>query len=111
MIKDFKFLANNKKVFPFEITGRMIWVPLEFMGTELYDTQRSNLIKEWLSEFFYGIHPDGFNKEKYFPEFDRTCEIITSGLDYIGHQRVFTAIVRIYRRANQYMEVNLIYPI
>jgi hypothetical protein len=110
MIKPFKFLST-KKIFQFEITGRITWVPLSFMGTESFDTQKSNLIKEWLSEFFYGYHPNGFNKEKYFPEFDRTCEIIQSGLDTVGHQRVFTAIIRIYRMVNQYMEINLMYPI
>jgi hypothetical protein len=110
MIRDFKFLTN-KKTFDFEITGRMTWVPLSFMGTETFDTQKSNLIKEWLSDYWYGVHPDGFNKEKYFPEFDRTCEIIQSGLDTVGHQRVFTATIRIYRSLNQYMEVNLMYPL
>lgn len=110
MISEFKFLST-KKIFQFEITGRMTWVPIAFMGSESFDTQKSNLIKEWLSEFFYGIHPDGFSKEKYFHEFDRTCEIIQTGLDTVGHQRVFTATVRIYRRINEYMEVNLMYPL
>ena len=110
MIKPFKFLST-KKIFKFEITGRITWVPLSFMGTESFDTQKSDLIKEWLSEFFYGYHPNGFNKEKYFPEFDRTCEIIQSGLDTVGHQRVFTAIIRIYGMVDQYMEINLMYPI
>lgn len=111
MIKPFKFLQTNRKIFPYEMTGKISWTPLLLMNSETWNTPRSNLIKEWLSDFFYGYHPHGFNKEKYFPEFDRTCEIIQSGLDTYRHQRVFTSTVRIYRRIDEYMELELKYPI
>ena len=110
MIKPFKFLTN-KRIFHYEITGEITWTPILLMNSETWNTSKSNLVKEWLSDYFYGYHPHGFNKEKYFPEFDRTCEIIQSGLDTIGHQRVFKATVRIYRSVNQYMELELKYPI
>jgi len=110
-MNQFKFLSKNKKSFTFEITGRMYWTPAGLMNYERWSNDRSVLIKEWLSDFFYGIHPDGFNKEKYFPEFDRTCEIITSGLDTYNHQRVFTVKIRIYRFVGEYMEIELMYPL
>lgn len=110
MIKPFKFLTN-KKIFPFEMTGKISWTPLLLMNSEVWDTPRSNLIKEWLSDYFYGHDPNDFNNERYFPELDRTCKIIQTGLDTFRHQRVFTATVRICVSDNEFMEVELNYPI
>ena len=109
-MRTFKFLQTNRKIFPYEMTGKISWTPLLLMNSETWNTSKSNLVKEWLSDYFYNPNPN-FNKEKYFPEFDRTCEIIQSGLDTYRHQRVFTSTVRIYRSVNQYMELELKYPI
>jgi hypothetical protein len=111
MINDFKFLTKNKKAFTFEFTGRISWTPIGLMEYERWSHDRSVLIKEWLSDYCYGIHPGGFNKIKYFPEFDRTVEIIQTGLDTHVNQRVFTAKIRIYVMRYHYMDIELMYPI
>ena len=81
------------------------------MEHERWTHERSVLIKEWLSDYWYGIHPHGFDNAKYFPEFDRHVKIIQTGLDTYNHQRVFTAKIRIYKHDGEYMEINLMYPI
>ena len=111
MINDFKFLSKNKKVFTFEFTGRITWTPIRSMERERWSHEKSVLIKEWLSDYWYGVHSNGFNREKYFPEFDRTVEIIQTGVDTHANQRVFTAKLRIYRSIDEYMEIELMYPI
>lgn len=67
MINDFKFLTKNKKAFTFEFTGRITWTPIGLVEHERWTHGRSVLIKEWLSDLWYGIHPHGFNRSKYFP--------------------------------------------
>jgi len=110
-MNQFKFL-NNKKAFTFEFTGRITWTPIGLMEHERWTHERSVLIKEWLSDYWYGIHPHGFDNAKYFPEFDRHVKIIQTGLDTYNHQRVFTAKIRIYREVyDEYMEIELMYPI
>ena len=110
-MNQFKFL-NNKKAFTFEFTGRITWTPIGLMEHERWTYDRSVLIKEWLSDYWYGIHPHGFDNAKYFPEFDRHVKIIQTGLDTYNHQRVFTAKIRIYREVyDEYMEIELMYPI
>ena len=112
MIKPFKFLSIKKPIFAYEITGKIIWVPVSLRRHEFWSTPRSNIIREWLSDCFYSTEPGGFDKIKYFPQMDRTCEIIQMGLDNHNHQYVFTAIVHIYGYGrNEYMEVHLMYPI
>lgn len=110
-MNQFKFLSKNKKAFTFEITGGMYWTPAGLMEHERWSHERSVLIKEWLSDLWYGFHPNGFDKTKYFPEFDRIVEIIQTGLDTYNHQRVFTAKIRICKYVGEYMEINLMYPI
>jgi hypothetical protein len=110
-MNQFKFLSKNKKVFTFEITGRMYWRPAVLMDSERWSHERSVLIKEWLSDYFYNNHPNGFNLVKYFTEFDRYVRIIETGLDTYNHQRVFTAKINIYRDFYEYMEIELMYPI
>ena len=110
-MNQFKFLSKNKKVFTFEITGRMYWTPAGLMEHERWTHDRSVLIKEWLSDYFYCTRTDVFDKTKYFPEFDRIVEIIQTGLDTINHQRVFTVKIRIYRFVGEYMEIELMYPL
>jgi len=111
MIKEFKFLSKNREAFTFEFTGRISWTPIEMIQHERWSNDRSVLIKEWLSDYWYGVHPDGFDKRKYFPEFDRIVEIMQTGLNTYNHQRVFTATIRIYSFRNEYMQIELMYPI
>lgn len=111
MINDFKFLSKNRKAFTFEFTGRISWTPIGLMEHERWTHDRSVLIKEWLSDLWYGAHPNGFDRAKYFPEFDRHVKIIQTGLDRYNQQRVFTAKIRIYKHDGEYMEINLMYPI
>ena len=90
-------------------------LPLEragLMNYERWTNDRSVLIKEWLSDYFYNEHPNGFDIVKYFPQFDRFVRIIQTGLDTYNHQRVVTARIRIYREVyDEYMEIELMYPI
>ena len=94
-MNQFKFLSKNKKAFTFEFTGRITWTPIGLMEHERWTYDRSVLIKEWLSDYWYGIHPNGFNRSKYFPEFDRHVKIIQTGLDTYNHQRVFLSLIHI----------------
>jgi len=110
-METFKFLSKNRKLFTFEFTGRITWTPIELMECERWSHERSVLIKEWLSDLWYGFHPNGFDKAKYFPEFDRHVKIIQTGLDTYNHQRVFTARIRIYKHDGEYMEIELMYPL
>ena len=111
-MNQFKFLSKNKKVFTFEFTGGMHWVPAGLMNYERWTNDRSVLIKEWLSDYFYNEHPNGFDIVKYFPQFDRFVRIIQTGLDTYNHQRVVTARIRIYREVyDEYMEIELMYPL
>lgn len=108
-MKPFKFLNKNKTTtFPYEMTGRIQWFPASLMNSESWNTNRSNLIKGWLEDFF-----DGMDHEtvKYFPDMDRTCRIIQTGLDTFRNQRVFTAKIWIMRHPNEYMEIDLSYPL
>ena len=90
------------------MTGHIQWVPAQLMNSESWTTDKSNLIKGWLENHFDGSDTD---RIKYFPEFDRTCQIIQTGLDSYRNQPVFTAKVWIMRHPNEYMEVDLKYPI
>ena len=108
-IKPFKFLEIKKKVFQFEITNAMRWFPASIMGTETWTSTRSELVKQWVSNhFFYNDE----SVEKYFPEFDRTCEITRSKIcvDF-NDNRTFNVTVRICRFNDVYMEIDLIYPV
>ena len=111
-MNQFKFLSKNKKAFTFEFTAGMHWSPAVLMNYERWSHDRSVLIKEWLSEYFYGTHPNGFDMVKYFREFDRNVKILQTGLDTYNHQRVFTAKIRIYKDDfHEYMEIELMYPL
>ena len=107
-MKEFKFLTRNKLTFPYEMTVQIQWVPAQLRRTEFWSTGRSNLIKGWLENHFEGIDNE---RTKYFPEMDRTCRIIQTGIDTHRGQRVYTAKVWIMRHPNEYMEVDLKYPI
>lgn len=111
-MKPFKFLTNKKPLFGFEMVTQINYSPESLRSGETWSLDRSTLIKEWLSEYFFGSHPNGFDRIKYFPEMDRTCEIIQTGLDSTPfHQRLFTAIIQIKRSNLHFMEVHLYYPI
>jgi hypothetical protein len=109
-MKPFKFLTTKKRVFHFEFSSGFYWFPGVLRDSEKWTSQKSDLIKGWLSEYFFDGQPN-FEKIKYFPEIDRSCEIIQTGLDSDSYQqRMFTATVRICKSDNEYMEVDLQYP-
>lgn len=111
MIKDFKFLSTKRPVFQFEILNNIQFYPQTLVVQEHWSLQRTALVKEWLSDFFFGTHPDGFTKTRYFPEIDRTCRIIQTGIEYSGYrEQFFTAIIQIMISPAEFVEVNLQYP-
>lgn len=110
-MRKFKFLSKNTPIFQYEIASSVTWVPSLDRVTEFYTLDRSNLIRQWLSEYFYGNEMVEFNRVKYFPEIDRTCEIIQTGIDTHNLLRVFTAVVRIKRSEDCYLQLELKYPI
>ena len=112
MMTGFKFLNYKKPIFQFEITNHIEWYPASLMGIDTWSGRYPELVKEWLSDFFFGQHPNGFNHEKYVPEIDRTLKLIQTGLNSTPFgERLFTAIVQIKRDSACYMEVHLEYPI
>ena len=110
-MNSFKFLNNGKRVFQFELMTSFDFVPYSFTNYECWTVDKSNLIKEWLSDFYFSGMNSDFGFEKYFPEFDRTFEILEYGVVTSEGEPKFTSKVRIYRRENEYMEVDLQYPI
>ena len=111
MIKAFKFLSTKRPVFQFEVLNNIQFYPQTLVVHEHWSLQRTELVKEWLSDCFFGTHPNGFDKTRYFPEIDRTCMIIQTGIDYSGYrEQFFTAIIQIVKSPTEYVVVNLQYP-
>ena len=111
-MKPFKFLSTKRPVFQYEILNDIQFYPQSLVVQEHWSLQRTELVKEWLSDCFFGSHPNGFDKTRYFPEIDRTCSIIQTGVDYSNYrgEQFFTAIVQIMKSPAEYVEVNLQYP-
>ena len=104
----FKFLSKNRLTFPYEMTGHIHWVPSYLRNSEFWSPSRSDLIKGWLESHFEG---DDIDVVKYFPEMDRTCRIIQTGIDTHRNLKVYTAKVWIMKSDEEYMEIDLKYPI
>ena len=113
MTKPFKFLDYKKPIFQYEITNHLEWFPASLHSYESWSGRYSEIIKEWLSEYFFNEGFNGeFQMEKYFPEIDRTCKIIQTGLDFTPFgEKLFTAIVQIKRDDACFLQVHVNYPI
>ena len=111
-MREFKFLSTKRPVFQFEVLNNIQFYPQTLVVQEHWSLQRTELVKEWLSDCFFGTHSNGFDKTRYFPEIDRTCMIIQTGIDYsgFGGEQFFTAIVQIIKSPAEYVVVNLQYP-
>ena len=109
-MKEFRFLRIPKKRFKFEKVTRFYWTPVSLMASEVWSPLMAQVIRNWLSEYCFGEQYT-FSKCKYFPEIDRTCDIIQTGLDTVRNERIFTAIVQIHKSVGEYMEVHLEYPL
>jgi len=110
-MKSFKFLTHKRPVFQFEVLRKIQYHPTTLIHNETWSLERTLAIKYWLSDYFFGTHPNGFDKTKYFPQLDRTCRIIQTGLDYTEyHEHFFSAIIEIRKSHHEYMEVELHYP-
>ncbi len=110
-MKSFKFFKDGKKMFRFEALTQINYYPESLIMYETWTGQKSDLIREWISDFYF----DNFNEQylnlKYFPEFDRTCQITEYGLVTSEFEHKFTVTVTIYISQYEYCKVNLEYPI
>jgi hypothetical protein len=106
-MKPFKFLSNKKPLFSYEITNRIQFVPESLRTRESWSTNRSELVKNWISDFYFGIHPDGFETTKYFPEIDRVLELVSAELNM--ETNLLNVTVQIKISNEEYLELDLSY--
>ncbi len=110
-MKDFKFFKDSKKMFRFEALTQINYYPECLIMYETWTREKSDLIKEWISDFYFSGTSGDYLSLKYFPEFDRTCQITEYGLITSDFEHKFTVTVIVYRSQHEYSKVYLEYPI
>ena len=108
-MRDFKLFRGFKKELGYEMMINVRWVPETLMGHESWSFERSSVMREWLSDFYY----NGCREEDmimYVPQIDRTCRVVewnirSDELDW------FRVTVWIMRSRGEYLEIDLTYAI
>ena len=106
-MKLFKFLRRGNYKFAFEF---ILNLDVRNSSGDSYNTRRSEIIKEWLSVYYFE-RPLGSVYKEYLPEVDRVCEILECGVVNCSTINCFDVKVKISKSDFDFIIIDLRYPL
>ena len=106
-MRPFKFLRKPFFVFQFEIIFN---IDATHSNNEVYNNLRSEVVKRWLSHYYFG-RPLGSPLKEYLIEIDRVCEIMECGVVNCAGMNCFDVKLKMSKSDFEYVIIDLRYPI